>query len=128
MIGIQSIKTILLCQVFDALSRMEVLMKNEEVKVANEYKEKLHIKAENVAQRISSLWGGNAQKVIFSKWVLSGADVLFLDEPTRGIDVMAKYEIYQIINEMVENGNTVILISSDMTGTNWHVRSYLCDE
>ncbi len=90
-------------------------MKNEEVKVANEYKEKLHIKAENVAQRISSLWRKCAKKLYFSKWVLSGADVLFLDEPTRGIDVMAKYEIYQIINEMVENGNTVILISSDMT-------------
>lgn len=115
MIGIQSIKNNITLPSLRRFVKNGSINENEEVKVANEYKEKLHIKAENVAQRISSLSGGNAQKVIFSKWVLSGADVLFLDEPTRGIDVMAKYEIYQIINEMVENGNTVILISSDMT-------------
>ena len=65
-------------------------------------------------QDVSKLSGGNQQKVIFSKWVLEGSDVLILDEPTRGIDVGAKYEIYQVINEMVAQGKSVILISSDM--------------
>lgn len=87
---------------------------NQEVTAANEYKDKLHIKAQSIEQKVSSLSGGNAQKVIFSKWVLAGSDVLILDEPTRGIDVLAKYEIYQIINEIVGEGNAIIFISSDM--------------
>lgn len=87
---------------------------NKEVVVANEYREKLSIKCYNVEQDVSKLSGGNQQKVIFSKWVLAGSDVLILDEPTRGIDVGAKYEIYQVMNEMVGQGKSVILISSDM--------------
>lgn len=87
---------------------------NKEVVVANEYRDKLSIKCYNVEQDVSKLSGGNQQKVIFSKWVLAGSDVLILDEPTRGIDVGAKYEIYQVINEMVAQGKSVILISSDM--------------
>ena len=63
---------------------------------------------------MGNLSGGNQQKVIFSKWVLSGADILILDEPTRGIDVGAKYEIYQVINELAAEGKSVIFISSDM--------------
>lgn len=87
---------------------------NREVAAANEYREKLSIKCYNVEQDVTKLSGGNQQKVIFSKWVLAGSDVLILDEPTRGIDVGAKYEIYQVINEMVGQGKSVILISSDM--------------
>ena len=87
---------------------------NKEVVAANEYREKLSIRCYNVEQDVSKLSGGNQQKVIFSKWVLAGSDVLILDEPTRGIDVGAKYEIYQVINEMVAQGKSVILISSDM--------------
>lgn len=87
---------------------------NKETVAAQEYKEKLKIKCRDVDQRVSNLSGGNQQKVIFAKWVLSNADILILDEPTRGIDVGAKYEIYQIVNEMVNQGKAVIFISSDM--------------
>ncbi len=87
---------------------------NKEVVVAQEYCSKLKIKAYNVEQDIGNLSGGNQQKVIFSKWVLSGADILILDEPTRGIDVGAKYEIYQVINDLVKQNKSVIFISSDM--------------
>ena len=61
-----------------------------------------------------SLSGGNQQKVILGKWILCDSDILILDEPTRGIDVGAKYEIYQIINQLAASGKTVIFISSDM--------------
>jgi len=87
---------------------------NKEIVVAEDYRKKLSIKSHNVEQKVENLSGGNQQKVIFCKWVLTGADVLILDEPTRGIDVGAKYEIYQIINDMAAEGKSVILISSDM--------------
>ena len=86
-----------------------------EVIAANEYKEKFSIKAYSVEQPVGNLSGGNQQKVILSKWALADSDVLILDEPTRGIDVGAKYEIYEKINEMVAQNKAVILISSDMT-------------
>lgn len=81
---------------------------------AQECKKLLNIKCKDVAQPISALSGGNQQKVILSKWILCDSDILILDEPTRGIDVGAKYEIYQIINQLATNGKTVIFISSDM--------------
>ena len=81
---------------------------------AQECKKLLNIKCKDVAQPISALSGGNQQKVILSKWILCDSDILILDEPTRGIDVGAKYEIYQIINQLAANGKTVIFISSDM--------------
>lgn len=115
MIGIQSIKNNMTLPSLSRFVSGVSINENEEIKEADKYKQKLHIKAKSVDQIIDKLSGGNAQKVIFSKWVMSGADVLFLDEPTRGIDVMAKYEIYEIINEIVGNGCSVILISSDMT-------------
>lgn len=115
MIGIQSIKNNMTLPNLSKFVSGLSINENEEIKEANKYKDKLHIKARSVDQAIDKLSGGNAQKVIFSKWVMSGADVLFLDEPTRGIDVMAKYEIYEIINEIVDEGCSVVLISSDMT-------------
>ena len=81
---------------------------------AQEYKKLLNIKCKDVAQPISALSGGNQQKVILGKWILCDSDILILDEPTRGIDVGAKDEIYQIINQLAASGNTVIFISSDM--------------
>ena len=81
---------------------------------AQECKKLLNIKCKDVAQPISALSGGNQQKVILSKWILCDSDILILDEPTRGIDVGAKYEIYQIINQLAASGKTVVFISSDM--------------
>ena len=88
---------------------------NKEILAAQKYREKLKIRSVDVKQVVSSLSGGNQQKVIFSKWVLSNADILILDEPTRGIDVGAKYEIYKIINGLIKENKSVIFISSDMT-------------
>ena len=87
---------------------------NEELKVAEEYRASLNIKTPSVLHVAGKLSGGNQQKVVLSKWIYTDADVLILDEPTRGIDVGAKYEIYTIINRMVAAGKAVIVISSEL--------------
>ena len=87
---------------------------NREQVVANGYRKSMRIKAPNVAAITGKLSGGNQQKVVLSKWLFADPDVLILDEPTRGIDVGAKYEIYTIINEMVAQGKAVIVISSEL--------------
>jgi putative multiple sugar transport system ATP-binding protein len=87
---------------------------NEEYKVANEYRTSMNIKAPTVLAKVGKLSGGNQQKVVLSKWIYSNPDVLILDEPTRGIDVGAKYEIYAIINALAAQGKGVIVISSEL--------------
>jgi putative multiple sugar transport system ATP-binding protein len=72
------------------------------------------VKAPSVFQRVGNLSGGNQQKVVLSKWIFSEPDLLILDEPTRGIDVGAKYEIYTIINRLADSGKGVLMISSEM--------------
>ena len=74
----------------------------------------LHVKARNLRQSISNLSGGNQQKVILAKWMLAMPDILILDEPTRGIDVGAKMEIYHLVSQMAQAGKTIIFISSEM--------------
>ena len=75
---------------------------------------KLHIKAPGIFQKTKNLSGGNQQKVMLARWIYADPDVLILDEPTRGIDVGAKYEIYCIINALAEQGKSVIVISSEL--------------
>jgi putative multiple sugar transport system ATP-binding protein len=87
---------------------------NEELKIAEEYRQSLNIRTPNVLALVGKLSGGNQQKVVLSKWLYTEPDVLILDEPTRGIDVGAKYEIYMIINRMVAEGKAVIVISSEL--------------
>ncbi len=87
---------------------------NEELKVAEEYRASLNIKAPSVLALTGQLSGGNQQKVVLSKWIYTDPDVLILDEPTRGIDVGAKYEIYTIINRLVAAGKAVVVISSEL--------------
>lgn len=87
---------------------------NEELAVAERYRDSMNIRASSVMQLSGSLSGGNQQKVVLSKWLYTDADVLILDEPTRGIDVGAKYEIYTLINRMVSEGKAVIVISSEL--------------
>jgi putative multiple sugar transport system ATP-binding protein len=96
------------------ISKRNVIDDNKEIKLAEEYRDKLKIKSSGINQKAGNLSGGNQQKVVFGKWICTNPDVLILDEPTRGIDVGAKYEIYSVINEMAENGRTVIMISSEM--------------
>jgi putative multiple sugar transport system ATP-binding protein len=87
---------------------------NEELKVAEEYRASLNIKTPSVLAVVGKLSGGNQQKVVLSKWIYTDPDVLILDEPTRGIDVGAKYEIYTIINRLVAAGKAVVVISSEL--------------
>jgi putative multiple sugar transport system ATP-binding protein len=74
----------------------------------------MRIKSRSVEQKTLNLSGGNQQKVVLSKWLFADPDVLILDEPTRGIDVGAKYEIYTIINELAAAGKGIVFISSEM--------------
>ncbi len=85
-----------------------------EQKVAEEMTDAMGTKTPSIEQKVGNLSGGNQQKALLGKWMFTEPDVLILDEPTRGIDVGAKYDIYCLINEMVENGKSVIMISSEM--------------
>jgi putative multiple sugar transport system ATP-binding protein len=87
---------------------------NEETKVAEESRRSMNIKAPSVMSIVGKLSGGNQQKVVLSKWLFTDPEVLILDEPTRGIDVGAKYEIYTIINRLVDTGKAVVVISSEL--------------
>ncbi len=98
----------------DKVARMGVIDRNEELKVAELYRRDLNIKTPTVAVLAGKLSGGNQQKVVLSKWIYADPDVLILDEPTRGIDVGAKYEIYTIINRLADEGKAVIVISSEL--------------
>jgi len=91
-----------------------VLIPPKEIRVANEYRDALSIKTPNVNQLAVNLSGGNQQKVVLSKWLFADPDVLILDEPTRGIDVGAKFEIYTIINRLAAEGKGIIMISSEL--------------
>ena len=96
------------------LSRAGWVNGNEEVKVAEEYRRSMNIKAPTVMALAGKLSGGNQQKVVLSKWIYTDPEVLILDEPTRGIDVGAKYEIYTIINKLADAGKAVVVISSEL--------------
>ncbi len=91
-----------------------VIDKYKEYNVATDYRGKLNIKCPTVEQNVGNLSGGNQQKVLLAKWMFTDPDILILDEPTRGIDVGAKYEIYCIMNDLVAQGKSVIMISSEM--------------
>ena len=95
-------------------SRKGVVDQNKENVKAEEYRHRINVKTTSVDQTVGSLSGGNQQKVVLAKWMLTEPDVLILDEPTRGIDVGAKYEIYCVINELAKSGKAVIVISSEM--------------
>lgn len=98
----------------NSISARGVIDKDKEYQIAVEYKEKLNTKCPTVEQNVGNLSGGNQQKVLLAKWMFADPDVLILDEPTRGIDVGAKYEIYCIINSLVAEGKSVIMISSEL--------------
>ena len=96
------------------LCSKHVIDQDKEYQVAEEYRDKLKTKCPTVEQNVGNLSGGNQQKVLLAKWMFANPDVLILDEPTRGIDVGAKYEIYCIINDLVAAGKSVIMISSEL--------------
>lgn len=98
----------------DKVSKNNVINEDVEIRAAEEHRKKLNIKSSGVFQITGNLSGGNQQKVVLSRWIFSEPDVLFLDEPTRGIDVGAKYEIYTIINRLASEGKCIVLISSEL--------------
>ena len=98
----------------EGVSERGVIDEAREVAVASRYRQALRIRTPSIHQRAINLSGGNQQKVVLSKWLFTEPKVLILDEPTRGIDVGAKYEIYGIINELAGQGKGVIVISSEM--------------
>ena len=98
----------------EEVSNNLVIDKHKEYAVAVEYKEKLKTKCPTVETHVGNLSGGNQQKVLLAKWMFADPEILILDEPTRGIDVGAKYEIYCIINQLVAEGKSVIMISSEL--------------
>ena len=98
----------------DKVSRHKVIDLDLEYKMATTMKEKLGVKSTSVEQIVGNLSGGNQQKVLLAKWMFAEPEIMILDEPTRGIDVGAKYEIYCIINDLVAAGKSVIMISSEM--------------
>lgn len=96
------------------ISRQTVIDEGQEFRVAEDYRRKLNIRSPDVYAKVVNLSGGNQQKVVLSKWLFSNPEVLILDEPTRGIDVGAKYEIYTIMAQLAAEGKCVLMISSEM--------------
>jgi putative multiple sugar transport system ATP-binding protein len=108
------VKTNITMANLEGVSSAGVLSLPKEIVVANEYRDALSIKTPSVKQLAVNLSGGNQQKVVLAKWLFANPDLLILDEPTRGIDVGAKYEIYTIINRLAAEGKAVIVISSEL--------------
>ncbi|MBT2232090.1 multiple monosaccharide ABC transporter ATP-binding protein [Nonomuraea sp. NEAU-A123] len=111
---IEDIKRNVSAAALPKLARRGWVNDNEEYRVADEFRESMNIKAPSVLSVTGKLSGGNQQKVVLSKWIFTDPDVLILDEPTRGIDVGAKYEIYSIINRLADEGKAILVISSEL--------------
>jgi putative multiple sugar transport system ATP-binding protein len=98
----------------DSVAVGRVIDDIKELQVASDYRDRMRIRCSDVYQTSGDLSGGNQQKVVLSKWLFTDPEILILDEPTRGIDIGAKYEIYCIINELADAGKAVVVISSEM--------------
>lgn len=96
------------------IAKNTIVNDHQEVIEAEKYRKQMNIKSPSILQKTMNLSGGNQQKVILSKWMFTEPDILILDEPTRGIDVGAKYEIYSIINKLADQGKGVLIISSEL--------------
>lgn len=109
-----SIKENINMPIYPRISKGSVINTRVEQETAEKYKEEISIKAPSLMQLVKNLSGGNQQKVILAKWLAADSELLIFDEPTRGIDVGAKQEIYTLINSLVEQGKSVLMISSEM--------------
>ncbi|MFD1739728.1 ATP-binding cassette domain-containing protein [Bacillus salitolerans] len=111
---LQDIKNNITSANLTGIASKGIINDNEEIKIADEYKDSLYIKASSIEQEVGNLSGGNQQKVSLAKWLFVGPKLLILDEPTRGIDVGAKFEIYSVMNELINEGLSIIMISSEL--------------
>ena len=109
-----SIKNNINMPTYDRISKATVIDLKTERERAEKYRKEIQIKCPTVNQLVRNLSGGNQQKVILGKWLAADSQLIIFDEPTRGIDVGAKFEIYKLINELVEQGRAVLMISSEM--------------
>ncbi|HNB51623.1 MAG TPA: sugar ABC transporter ATP-binding protein [Anaerolineales bacterium] len=114
LILIQDVKQNITLANLREIAERGVVDANAEIQVANEYKSSLNIKTPTIEQKVSNLSGGNQQKVCLGKWLFVKPEILILDEPTRGIDVGAKFEIYTIMNRLAQQGMSIIMISSEL--------------
>ena len=113
MLGI-SIKNNINMPIYERNSKLSVINSKQEMEIAEKYQKNMAIKTPSLNQLVKNLSGGNQQKVILAKWLAADSELLIFDEPTRGIDVGAKQEIYTLINGLVEQGKSVLMISSEM--------------
>jgi putative multiple sugar transport system ATP-binding protein len=111
---LDSIRMTIVAANLRAIQRRGLLDPDTEREVAEKYRISLNIKTPSVDVGVSTLSGGNQQKVVLGKWLFTEPEVLILDEPTRGIDVGAKYEIYRLIHELADRGTAVVMISSEL--------------
>ncbi len=111
---IESIGRNITMSALSKVSKRGVVDEHEETRVAEGFRRSMNIKAPTVFEQVGRLSGGNQQKVVLSKWIFAGPEVLILDEPTRGIDIGAKYEIYTVIDQLAAQGKAVIFISSEL--------------
>ena len=109
-----SIRCIINMPIYQRISKGTVINEKKEEEIAQTYRKEISIKTPTLDQLVKNLSGGNQQKVILAKWLAADSELLIFDEPTRGIDVGAKYEIYCIINDLVAAGKSVIMISSEL--------------
>ncbi len=109
-----SIKNNINMPIYERISKASVIDSSIEKENAEKYRKEIQIKCPSVNQLVRNLSGGNQQKVILGKWLAAKSQLIIFDEPTRGIDVGAKYEIYKLINDLVESGHSVLMISSEM--------------
>ena len=109
-----SIKNNINMPIYQRISKASVIHSGREKKTAEKYREEIQIKCPTINQLVKNLSGGNQQKVILGKWLAADSQLIIFDEPTRGIDVGAKFEIYKLINALVEQGRSVLMISSEM--------------
>lgn len=100
--------------IYKRISNFFVIDRKKESDIADQYMKSIRIKAPSFKQLVKNLSGGNQQKVILGKWLAADSELIIFDEPTRGIDIGAKYEIYKLMNDFVEKGKTILLISSEM--------------
>ena len=111
---IASVKDNITIVSIDQFTRCGLVSRKKEKQVVDEQVKLLNIKTPSRNQSVNNLSGGNQQKVVISKWLVSNADIIILDEPTRGIDVGAKSEIHRLISKLAQNGKAIIVISSEM--------------
>ena len=109
-----SIKHNINMPIYERISKASVIDEKKENEIAEKYEKEMAIKTPSLDQLVKNLSGGNQQKVILGKWLAADSQVIIFDEPTRGIDVGAKYEIYKLINDLVKEGRSVLMISSEM--------------